>query len=282
MDRYLEFTAVVRRRVRWLVVTLGVLTLGGVLMAFAHIDRLGQQATYRYGFLIGENRGQYKDEAMAAAAKAFVENPQDPLNVLVPVSDIPTLDRDLYLHVRASMPAETYGLAGQNLSPELFSIAVLLIPTVLLVALIATFRHEAMLHRKLVPWATSGSEVQCRLNSLYFDRLTENYLDGWKRHVWTGGVGILLLVLLCVWMISTRSTMILDTRILVDAMGVVAPAVKDPRSTPVLFEPKQSMILFLLGLLTVNITLWAILMWYVLRRVPAPGIVSEGALADPV
>ncbi len=283
MDHHLRLYAGIRSRVRWILGLLAALSLASLFAVFARLDRMHQESDLRNTFLRSDARANYA----AAARSAFVEGRRRaavpdsfPGTELVAVESVPDLHWDISLKARAGMPAESFRFGGQQVSLTVFALMIIVLPTVLLLLLITTFRQVAQLHRMLAPSAVPLSETQQRLNALYFDRVTERYREGWRRHVWAGGVIVLVLSLAPVFLLSARASMRLDTRVAVDVAGMVYPSTVGPGVTPVVYDLSNTAALGMMVLMLANILAWAVLMWFALARIPSAVVPGQAAAGD--
>lgn len=277
-ETYVKLLGGLRGRTRWILGLLAALAFTAMLMAFNRIDRIYQQNDARNAFLRSDARDGYAVEAraayLAAASRREKDDPARGLK-LVALDSMPGVRWDVHLAVNAAMPPERYRFGGFDVSLVVFAMAAIALPSVLLLLLIGTFHQLAQLHRRLEPEAGPGTEVQQRLNSLWFDRVTERYLEGWRRHAWLGGSVVLVLAVLPGIFLGVRAEFRLLPYVAVNAAGRLFPPSLDPNQALIapMTGQRGAAAMFLM---LPNLALWGVLMWMALRRVPVRSAVPAG------
>jgi hypothetical protein len=216
---WLTVHGVLTKRLRRLALLLPALFVLVTLDGFAHRDRL-VTAYHLRGALLSElpAHSPYR----AHAHQLFQRHSSEPRAeaVRIDLRQIPGLEITIKQYLAGKQPEWRARVSGQEVTFLGYTFVAYFGPTIILVLLLATVFPIRRIHRLLAPRATPDGEVQQKLNSLFYERVTRQYGQGWRGHV--------LLVSAALFFLSVQTSMnfktgIHDTKlspqILVDAAG---------------------------------------------------------------
>ena len=224
----------VRRRVRVLAGLILALAFAAVFDGLANYDRLGDEYQRAIDLVLNEAKDGGAREAVTAAfvkargagAPAWKDGSTA---IVVDLRDIRPLYRRYLRGLAPQSVKETFRVGTYALERHAYVLALIFGPLIISAALLWPLVSIRQLHRRLAPQAEPGGATQQKLNSLFFDRITDRYGEGWRRHV-LGSLGVLLMLCLIIPVIfgATRSIVGPDLRVAITADGQISPLDDDP------------------------------------------------------
>ncbi|TKJ38708.1 MAG: hypothetical protein CEE38_03110 [Planctomycetes bacterium B3_Pla] len=173
----------------------------------------------------------------------------------VDIKTIPTLWFAVRNHIAKNMPSEEFEIEGFKVG-VLIALPVLYGPILILGLILCTILQIRKLHTILLPIASPDSEIQLKLNSVYFDRITTRYKQRWRLHVLSFGLIILFLTILGPLIFtSIRTFTKLDTRIEINEKGYITSDLQVD-TTPIRFNSEPTVVNHASVLFFISIALW--------------------------
>lgn len=255
MELYQRF----RRRVRILSGAIVLLAFVAVFDGFANHDRLSGEYQFAVDLILKEQRETtLRDEIKSvftrkkeAGAKKWEK---DPNAIVVDMKDIRPLHRQYVRSLDAQKEKETFSIANQPLGVYAYTMALTFGPFIVLLAMVWPLLSIRKLHRRLSLAAEPEGAIQQKLNSLFFDRVTTRYGEGWRLHVFIS-LGVILILAMGTPLVfgATRSILQPDLHLAITMEGMVFPLDDDPLLSKLLLDKTNPIVetIMIANLLTV-------------------------------
>jgi hypothetical protein len=228
-----------RRQVR--ILCAGIIILAGTSF-FAALDRINERAEeYQAGvdlILSERNDSAIRNEAKSLYSEKLQEimkkggraNSTD--SITVSMMEIHRLYRKYVRPLDARNSGKEYKLWNFSVNVYQFALAIYFGPIALLLFLLWPLLSIRALHEKLYTAAQPDGKVQLKLNSLFFDRVTSTYAEGWKRHVVLSLVVISFLAFCSsLSFIATYPAIEPDLNVCINNQGMIHPINDDPKKS---------------------------------------------------
>jgi hypothetical protein len=259
-----------RRRLRILAGLILTLTCVAVFDGLANYDHLGSAYQAAVDTVLqAQKEGGFREEAKAAFADGQREGAprwkERGDAVVVDLKAIRPLHRRYVRTLATAAPREAFAIGKYAVGRHAYTLALIYGPTVLTLALLWPVLAIRRLHRQLAPGAEEGKGLQQKLNSLFFDRVTHRYGEGWRGHV-LAGFGTLLVLCLVTPLIfgATRSIVQPDLRVAVTADGQVAPLDDDPVRDALVLDKTNPVVYSIMAATLLPLGTFIVLAWVAL------------------
>lgn len=248
-----------RRRLRILAGLIILLAVVATIDGFSNYERLAERYQSAVDLilqeqnnpdLIKDNKALYIQKGLKGA-KRWDKYPEA---ILVEMQDIPRLYRKYVRSLAEKGNQESYVIANQNLGVHIYTLALLYGPFLISLAMLWPLLAIKKIHRRLSGDASPDDSVQQKLNSLFFDRITTHYGEGWIRHViFSFGVLMLFALAAPVLFAVTRGMLQPDLHLAINARGMMFPLSDDPLISKILIDRHSSVVGVVLnaGILTI-------------------------------
>ena len=210
----------ITKRVRKIASLLAVLFVIALTDGFNHIENINKQIEARNNFL----KMLPKDsEYRKRARKLYVEYEPEKSFIRIPLSQIEDLSAEMSNHLTQKFPEERRTIWGFRVSFAPYAIALIIGPSFLLLLLLIYACKIRKLHKILQPSAVEDGEIQQKLNSLFHERVTKYYSEGWKKHVSLFAIALIFFALLAPTVFfSTIGGMSLPSQFIINAYGDIS------------------------------------------------------------
>jgi len=248
----------ITKRVRKIASLLTVLFVIAFIDGFNHIENINRQIDARNNFLkMLSKDSKYRERAR----KLYDEyEPEGPL-IRIPLSQIEDLSAEVSNHLTQMFPEERRTIWGFRVSFTPYAIALIIGPSFLLLLLLIYACKIRKLHKILQPSAIEDGEIQQKLNSLFHERVTKYYSEGWKKHVSLFAIALLFVALLTPMVFSsTIGGMSLPSDFIIDKYGGI--------STPGVYyfnREDESRNIFVVVVILFSLLIWSLFFVNVLK-----------------
>ncbi len=238
LDMHVRF----RRDIRWLSGAILLLGLTAVFDGQSNYDRLSEEYHFAVDLILEEQVQRAFEEEIKSV---FVQEKQDnapeweelPSTVIVEMREIQGLHRTYVRALAAKKDKEVFKVGNQSLGLAAYTIALRYGPFILLLAMLWPLLSIRKLHRHLSAAAKPESFVQAKLNSLFFERITSHYGQGWRRHVFLSLTFLFVLALSTpIVFAATRTLVQADLRVAINKEGNIIPISDDPLTPRILMD----------------------------------------------
>ncbi len=231
-----------RRRVRILSGAIVLLAFAVVFDGLANYDRLSEEYQFAVDLILKEQRettmrDEIKSVFIRKKKAGAKEWEKDPNAIVIDIKDIRQLHRKYVRSLAAQKEKETFKIANRPLGVHAYAIALTYGPFIVLLAMIWPLLSIRKLHRRLSSVAKPEGPVQQKLNSLFFDRVTRRYGEGWRLHIFIG-LGIIFILAMGTPLVfgATRGMVQPDLDLAINMEGMVFPLDDDPLLSIILFD----------------------------------------------
>ena len=228
------------RRVRRIGVFIALLFVFAANLHFERLDLIRRQSTAREAYL----------SSLPTDSPMLKSVPATPFNS----KELPRLYRALQNHLEVTRTGSSHGVFGLQLPFETYVVLLLFGGTAALAAVWATLRQIRTVHATLATQATAGSALQRSLNSVFFDRVTVRYGQGWLGHVALGLLPIVVIALATPLVVVSSGMTSLDPTLYPQAIGGIS-GLLDTDVIPTVIDSSRLPALALVGLLVVDFAL---------------------------
>jgi hypothetical protein len=244
VETYLRF----RRRIRVLSGAILLLAFVGFFDGLANNDRLAEEYHLAVDLILEEQQqptmsGQIKSIHFTKSMERALR--EEKLSELIEISikDIPQLHRKYVRGLAAKNEKVAYKIANQSIGMDAYILTLIFGPFILLLAMSWPMTSIRQLHRRLASLVTPDGSVQQKLNSLFFDRVTTFYGEGWRLHASVSLVVIFsLAVSTPILFAATQGMVSPDLSLAINAEGMVFPLDNDPLHSKTVFDKNSPVV----------------------------------------
>jgi hypothetical protein len=235
-----------RRRFRILAVTMVLLAFTAFFDGLGNHDRLAEEYQIAVDLILQEqSNAEFREEIKELYFEHLVAGPKEweklPGAIIIHLNEIEPLYRKYIRSLDAQNVRGTFNIGNQSLGPHAYTMALVYGPCVVLLAMIWQLLSIRKLHRRLYPMAIPDGAVQQKLNSLFFERVTARYGEGWRPHVFVS-LGVIFIFAIGIPLIfaATRGMIQPDLSLAIDVQGTVFPRDDDPMHSRILTDEDSS------------------------------------------
>lgn len=244
IETYLRF----RRRIRVLCGAILLLAFVGFFDGFTNYDRLAEEYHLAVDLILEEQ--QQRTMSGEIASIHFTKSIARELRgekftelIEISIKDIPQLHRKYVRGLAAKNEKVAYKIANQSVGMFAYTLALIFGPFIVLLAMSWPMISIRQLHRRLASLATHDGSVQQKLNSLFFDRVTTFYGEGWRLHASISLVVIFsLAVSTPIFFAATQGMVSPDLNLTINTEGMVFPLNDDPLNSIILIDKNSPVI----------------------------------------
>jgi len=237
----------------------------GVVTGFNNYDILAEKHRLMQEFIFSEGNNElYREQLISSYISkitksmldaAILKKRVESVTKTVDIKEVKELGYVLDNYIAKNMPPEEFTIEGFNVG-RLIVLPIMYGPILILGLILLTILQIRKLHTILVPMASPDSEMQLKLNSIYFDRITTHYKHRWRFHVLSFGLIILFLTLLGpIIFMSARTFVRLDTTIEINNKGDIKGS-PQLHNTPLLLDVELTEVKHGAVLVLITMALW--------------------------
>jgi hypothetical protein len=229
------------KRLQYLFILLAVISVLGLVEGNKRFPELHERYSLMQSFLLSlESPNKYQSLLIKAyKASNAKELEAIPIVKRIPIERIGPLHNDVESYIQKQTRPDLLSFKGYSLSRVSYVRLIQWGPIVLLVVMLYSLIQIRKLHIILKPWAISGGDVQRKLNSIFYERVTTHYGEGFYVHVLLASLVILVIVYAGAVVFSVDWIATIDTQIAVDTNGNIHVPTNWALSAPVIIRPEN-------------------------------------------
>lgn len=242
-------------RLRFLVGGLVLLAFTAFVDGFAYVSTVSENYQLGVDIILKEKR----EAAFREEIREIYSKFNKPGIITVDMKKIRPLYREYVRAVDAKSLGQLFAIGNVELGHHPYILMLVYGPPVLVAAMLWPLLSIRKLHRRLGPVAEPEGEIQQKLNSLFYDRVTVHYGEGWRRHVIFSLAGIFILAVFSAFALLSSRQLHPDLLLQITSTGEVSPVNDSPLNAMISIIPNDVAILNILILMVFTLLLVGII-----------------------
>lgn len=220
IDLYSKF----RSHLRFLVGGLVLLAFTAIVDCLAYVSKVSENYQLGVDIILKEKREAAFREEIREIYSKFSNSG----TITVDMKEVRPLYREYVRAVDARSLGQLFTIGNVELGSHPYILILVYGPPVLVAAMFWPLLSLRKLHRRLGPVAEPEGEIQQKLNSLFYDRITGRYGEGWRKHVIFSLAAIWTLAVFPAFALLSSRQLHPDLLLQITPAGEVSPVNDDP------------------------------------------------------